>query len=247
MDAPVAIMKEDWSLAAHYLAMFYEEREDVDAYIDALYAGEADVAGDARFNSLMDTFDVLKENNYAKDAPNAAVREDSEMFLADGDVAFMFGGNWDWAVMAEFDPEGEYGIMPVPQNDADEYYTLVGGGSKYFYVDNSENTTDAQREAGKALLNWFVFDEAGQDFLVNTCALVPAFSNIELEVADPLGQSVKAFADADMLTPSFNYMPDDHYAKLGQSMQSYLANEIDRAGLAQAVVDYWKSTTPVEH
>ena len=41
MDAPVAIMKEDWSLAAHYLAMFYEEREDVDAYIDALYAGEA--------------------------------------------------------------------------------------------------------------------------------------------------------------------------------------------------------------
>ena len=247
MDAPVAIMKEDWSLAAHYLAMFYEEREDVDAYIDALYAGEADVAGDARFNSLMDTFDVLKENNYAKDAPNAAVREDSEMFLADGDVAFMFGGNWDWAVMAEFDPEGEYGIMPVPQNDADEYYTLVGGGSKYFYVDNSENTTDAQREAGKALLNWFVFDEAGQDFLVNTCALVPEFSNIELEVADPLGQSVKAFADADMLTPSFNYMPDDHYAKLGQSMQSYLANEIDRAGLAQAVVDYWKSTTPVEH
>ena len=245
MDAPVAIMKEDWSLAAHYLAMFYEERDDVNAYIDALYAGEADVAGDARFNSLMDTFDVLKENNYAKDAPITADRNDSEMFLADGDVAFMFGGNWDWAVMAEFDPEGEYGIMPVPQNDADEYYTLVGGGSKYLFVDNSEFTTDEQREAGKALLNWFVFDEEGQDFLVNTCALVPAFSNIDLEVSDPLGASVKEFADADMLTPSYNYMPDDHYAKLGQSMQEYLADNIDRDGLAAAIVDYWKNTTPV--
>lgn len=246
METPVAIMKEDWSLAAHYLAMFYEMREDVDAYIDALYAGEADVAGDERFNSLMDTFDVLKENNYAKDAAVAAVREDSEMFLADGDVAFMFGGNWDWAVMAEFDPEGEYGIMPVPQNDADDYYTLVGGGSKYLFIDNSEYTTDEQRDAGKALLNWLVFDEDGQDFVVNTCALVPAFSNIELEVADPLGQSVKAFADADMLTPSYNYMPDDHYAKLGQSMQEYLAGDIDREALAADIVDYWKNTTPVE-
>ena len=246
MESPVAIMKEDWSLAAHYLAMFYEEREDVNAYIDALYAGEADVEGDARFNSLMDTFDVLKENNYAKDAAGAAVREDSEMYLADGDVAFMFGGNWDWAVMAEFDPEGEYGIMPVPQNDAEEYYTLVGGGSKYLFVDNTEYTTDEQREAGKALLNWFANDPEGQDFLVNTCALVPAFSNIELEVADPLGQSVKAFADADMLTPSYNYMPDDHYAKLGQSMQAYLTNDLDRAGLAADIVEYWKNTTPVE-
>ena len=48
------------------------------------------------------------------------------MFLADGDVAFMFGGNWDWAVMAEFDPEGEYGIMPVPQNDAGTGIILAG-------------------------------------------------------------------------------------------------------------------------
>jgi hypothetical protein len=30
-------------------------------------------------------------------------------------------------------------------------------------------------------------------------------------------------------------------------MQSYLANEIDRAALADAVVDYWKNTTPVAH
>jgi raffinose/stachyose/melibiose transport system substrate-binding protein len=36
-------------------------------------------------------------------------------------------------------------------------------------------------------------------------------------------------------------MPDDHYAKVGASFQKYLANEIDRAGFAAEIQDYWKS------
>ena len=33
METPTSIMKEDWSLGAHYLAQFIEEREDVDGYV----------------------------------------------------------------------------------------------------------------------------------------------------------------------------------------------------------------------
>jgi raffinose/stachyose/melibiose transport system substrate-binding protein len=245
METPVGIMKEDWSLAAHYLAEVYETREDPAGFISALHDGEA-IIDDERFNTLMDTFDVLKENNYAKDAPVAAVREDTELFLSEGEIAFMFGGNWDWSVLAEFEPEGEMGMMPVPQND-DEYNTkLVGGGSKYFFIDNSDNTTDEQRQAAMDFLNWLVYDEEGQSFLVDTCALVPAFSNIELEVTDPLGQSVKAFADAGALVDNYNYLPDDHYAKCGASMQEYLADEVDREGFAEMIDEYWQATTPVE-
>jgi raffinose/stachyose/melibiose transport system substrate-binding protein len=245
MDTPVGIMKEDWSLAAHYLAEVYETRDDPAGFISELHEG-AQIIDDERFNTLMDTFDVLKENNYAADAPVAAVREDTELYLAEGEIAFMFGGNWDWSVLAEFDPEGEMGMMPVPQND-DEYNSkLVGGGSKYFFIDNSENTTDEQREAAKDFLNWLVYDEEGQDFLVNTCALVPAFSNIELEVSDPLGQSVKAFADAGALVENYNYLPDDHYAKCGADMQQYLADDVDREGFAGMIDAYWQETTPVE-
>lgn len=247
METPTGVMKEDWSLGAHYLQQVYEMRDDVEGMIAALHAGEADLANDERFNSLMDTFDLLKENNYAISAPVAAVREDTEMYLADGDIAFMFGGNWDWSVLNEYDPQGEMGMMPVPQNDDNYNGKLVGGGSKYFFIDNSEQTSEEQRQAAKDFLNWLVYDEAGQDFLVNTCALVPAFSNIELPVSDPLGVSVKAYADAGNLVADYRYAPDDHYAKNGASFQKYLAGEIDRAGLAAEIEAYWQATTPVEH
>ena len=247
METPTGVMKEDWSLGAHYLQQVYEMRDDVEGEIAALHEGKADLINDKRFNSLMDTFDLLKENNYAKDSAISAVREDTEMYLADGDIAFMFGGNWDWSVLAEYEPQGEMGMMPVPQNDDEYNNKLVGGGSKYFFIDNSDQTSEEQVQLAKDFLNWLVYDEEGQDFLVNTCALVPAFSNIELEVSDPLGVSVKSFADSGNLVADYRYAPDDHYAKNGASFQKYLAGEIDRAELATEIEDYWKATTPVEH
>ena len=66
MEAPTAILKPDWSLAAHYLQQVYEEREDPEAFVQDLYAGKADLMKDEKFNALMDTFDVLKEYNMFK-------------------------------------------------------------------------------------------------------------------------------------------------------------------------------------
>ncbi len=246
METPTGIMKEDWSLAAHYLAEVYETREDPAAFIRGIHDGSIDLNSDERFTDLMDTFDLLKENNYAASSPIAAVREDTEMLLADGDIAFMFGGNWDWSVLAEYDPAGEMMMMPIPQDNADYNGKLVGGGSKYLFIVSSDYTSDEQRVAAKDFLNWLVYDDAGQDFLVNTCALVPAFSNITLEVSDPLGKSVKYFADNGLLVENYNYLPDDHYAKCGASFQEYLANQTDRAGFADAITSYWKATEPVQ-
>ncbi len=246
METPTAIMKEDWSLAAHFLAEVYETQEDPAAFINGLHDGSIDLNADARFTELMDTFDVLIENNYAKDSAVSAVREDSEMMLVDGDVAFMFGGNWDWSVMNEYDPEGEYGIMPVPQNNDEYNDKLVGGGSKYFFIDNSDATSEEQQQAAKDFLDYLVNDEEGQDFIVNTAALVPAFSNITLEVSDPLGASVKKYADEGAMVGNYNYLPDDHYAKCGATFQKYLAGEVDRAAFAEELTDYWKSVTPTE-
>ncbi len=245
MEKPTGIMKEDWSLAAHFLAEVYETREDVNGFVDSLHAGEVDLMSDDRFNDLMDTFDILKANNYS-DSPVSAVREDTEMMLADGDIAFMFGGNWDWSVLNEYDPEAEMGMMAVPQADEAYQGKLVGGGSKYFFIDNSDKTSPEQVQAAKDFLNWLVYNEEGQDFLVNTCALVPAFGNITLEVSDPLGKSVKSYVDAGMMVDNYNYAPDDHYAKCGAFMQKYLADEEDRAAFAKEVQDYWTATTPVE-
>lgn len=167
--------------------------------------------------------------------------------LADGEIAFMFGGNWDWSVLNAYDYTDGLGMMPVPQNTDGKFNTLlVGGGSKYFFVDNS--ATEEQQKQAKDFLNWLVTSEAGQDGLVNKCALVPAFTNITLPVADPLGKSVKEYADAGRLLPSYDYLPDDHYAKLGgTSFQKYLAGQSDRATFASEINDYWKSATLSQH
>lgn len=162
METPVGIMKEDWSLGAHFFSEIYEEQSDVQGYIDQLKAGTGDLANNAKFNSLMDTFDVLKDNNYAKDSAVSAERETSEMMLAQGDIAFMFGGNWDWSEINQYDYTENMGIMPVPQNTDDGSNTkLVGGGSKYFFIDNSDSITDSQRQAAKDFLNWLVNDAEG--------------------------------------------------------------------------------------
>lgn len=248
MESPVGIMKEDWSIGAHYFMEVYEEQEDPEAFVQSLYKGEADLANNEKFNSLMDTFDVLKENNYAADSPVAAERETSEQKLAQGEIAFMFGGNWDWSVLKEYEPSENMGLMPVPQNTDDgTNEKLVGGGSKYFFIDSSDNVTDEQRDAAKDFLTWLFTEEDGNKFMTETCAVVPAFKNIDASALDPLSTSIKEYADKGALVPNYDYAPDDHYSKVGAVMQKYLSGDIDRAEFAKEVEKYWSSTDPVEH
>lgn len=248
MAAPTGIMKEDWSLAAHYLAEVYEQHDDPDAFLQSLHDGSANIIKDDIFNSMMDTFDVLKANNYAAGNAISAEREVTEQKLAEGEIAFMFGGNWDWSVINQYDYSENMGIMPVPQNTSSDANTkLVGGGSKYFFIDSSDNTSEAQVQAAKDFLNWLVYDEEGQKFIVNDCALVPAYSNITLAVSDPLGSSVKAYADKGALIANYNYCPDDHYSKLGAAFQEYLGDKSDREGFAKAIDTYWQDATLTEH
>ncbi|MDO5545987.1 MAG: ABC transporter substrate-binding protein [Eubacteriales bacterium] len=248
MTSPVGVMKEDWSLGGHFLAEIYEQHDDPDAYIAGIKDGSISLIDDAKFNEMMDTFDVLKNNNYAKDAAISAEREVTEQKLAEGEIALMYGGNWDWSVINAYEYSENMGMMPVPNNSGDgSCDKLIGGGSKYFFIDSSDNTSDAQRQAAKDFLNWLVYDEAGQSFVVNDCALVPAYSNITLAVGDPLGTSVKAYSDAGQMIGNYNYLPDDHYSICGAAFQKYLAGQIDRAGFAQELTDYWATAEVGAH
>ena len=248
METPTGIMKEDWSLGGHFLSQVSEEQPDVEEFITKLHEGEADLINNEKFNSLMDFFDVMMENNYAKDSAIAAEREVTEMMLAEGEIAFMYGGNWDWSVINAYDYTENMGMMPIPQNTDDgTNEKLVGGGSKYFMIDSSDTTTDEQRQAALDFLEWLADSEEGQKFITEDCALVPAFSNNENEVADPLGKSVKKYADEGAMIDNYKYMPDDHISLCGAIFQKYLAGQMDRAEFATEIEDYWKSTDVVEH
>ncbi len=112
--------------------------------------------------------------------------------------------------MSDFAVDGsEYGIMPVAQPDSSNGAVdkLAGGASKYCMIDTKFNS-EAQQQAAKDFLNWLVYDEKGQDFLVNKCSLVPSFSNITLEVTNPMGLSVQSYANEGNLIPGYPEYPE---------------------------------------
>ena len=248
MELPTGILKPDWSLAAHYLQHVYEEHADVDAFVQDLYDGKVDLMQDAKFNALMDTFDVLMQYNKFKAAPVSAEDEQVHLALSEGEDAFQFGGCWEWNDIIDFNYTGNIGLMPIPQNVKDEFTgKMVVFGSKYFYVDNSENTTQEQRDAACAFLNWFALSQEGKTLVSQTCAMISPFKSNDVPCANDIGVSVKKYIDAGRTIQSYDYDPDDHYSKLGAEMQRYLAGQCTRQELADAIEAYWASSTPVQH
>ena len=248
MELPTGILKPDWSLAAHYLQHVYEEHADVDGFVQDLYDGKVDLMQDEKFNALIDTFDVLMEYNKFKNAPISAEDEQVHQALSEGQDAFQFGGCWEWNDIIDFDYTGNIGIMPIPQNVEDEFTgKIVIFGSKYFYIDNSENTTEAQQKAAAEFLNWFALSEDGQKLVSEDCAMVSPFKSNTVPCANDIGAVVKEYADAGLAISSYDYDPDDHYSKLGAEMQKYLAGQCTRQELADAIESYWANVTPVEH
>ena len=248
MESPTAILKPDWSLAAHYLQHVYEERADVDGFMADLYAGKVDLMQDEKFNALMDTFDVLKAYNLFKEGPISAEDEQVHQALSEGQDAFQFGGCWEWNDIIDYDYTGNIGLMPIPQNVEDDFTgKMVVFGSKYFYIDNSENTTQEQRDVAVDFLDWFALSEDGQNLVSDTCAMISPFKSNTVTCANDIGVSVKKYADAGLTIASYDYDPDDHYSKLGAVMQRYLADQCTRQELADEIEAYWASATPVEH
>ena len=242
MEAPVGILKDDWSLSAHYLAQWVEEHSDVDAYVASLKAGEAKVMDDAKFNALMDTFDTLMEYNAFKANASSVEREQVEQALSEGQIAFMFGGNWDFALMKDFDYTGGAGMMPVPQNLEDEFTgKMLGGGSKYFYIDASENTTAEEQQMAKDFLEWLRTSETGMTFISETSGMVSPFGANTVACSDDLGKTIKEYYDADKLIPNYQGFPDDHISMMGAEMQKYLGGQCTREELATAIENYWKT------
>ena len=246
MKTPVALNKEDWSLAGHYLTQVYEEQDGTAAtagkFVEGLEKGSASLGNNKRWNSLMDTFDVLMQYNRSKSDPLSADYDENAVALAEGDVAFWFNGNWAWPNMSDYvDKKSKYGIMPVVQNVSDNKADeiLCGGATKFCMIDTKYNSVK-QQQAAKDFLNWLVFDARGQSFLVDDCGLVPAFSNISQKVSDPLGNSVQKYAAAGMLAQGFPNYPGDHWSALGAEMQKYLAGGYTRAQLAAGIESYWR-------
>ncbi len=244
----LVISPMDWSLGAHYLPLAYagqnKDMAQVDKFIASLKAGQVNLATNPVFNGLMDTFDVMMKYNIDQASPLAGAYERGPELLGKGEVGVWFMGNWAWPQISGFDTANkEYGFLPVPiSNNPDDYgnQEISSAVSKRIVIDK-EKSTPEQQEAAKKFLNWIVYDAKGQDFLVNKANIIPAFKNITLPAADPLGKSIQEYIAKGKSEQSMSMLPADHWSKLGSSMQKYLAKQGDRATLAKEIEDYWKT------
>ena len=204
-----------------------------------LYAGNVDLMQDAQFKALMDTFDVLKEYNKFKVSPISVEDDQVHQALSEGEDAFQFGGCWEWNDIIDYDYTGNIGLMAIPQNIEDDFTgKMVVFGGKYFYIDNSDNTTQAQRDAAVDFLNWLALSEEGQTLVSDTCAMISPFKSNTVPCANDIGVYVKQYVDQGLTISSYDYDPDNHYSKLGAEMQRYLADQCTREELAKAIETY---------
>lgn len=242
----------DWSLGAHMFSLSYllDGKGDQAAY-DKLFkdlkAGNVDLMKSTAFNNWVDTFDLLKKYNSAKKDPLSVTYEKGPEMLGKGEVGFWYMGNWAWPQIKSFDTaDGKYGFISFPMSDNPTDFAndkMVAFPSKFVAIDKTQNKPE-QQEAAKKFLNWLVYENNGQDSIVNKCNLVPAFKNIKLPIADPLGQSIVThMADGKSISAidAYAVMPADHWSKVGASLQKYLSNNTDRTGLAKEIQDYWKT------
>lgn len=245
MESPVILNSEDWSIGQHFLQYIYKmhtgKAEDALAFLDEVRQGKANFEDDAVFNALFDTMDVLIDNNINKADPLAADYDLNASYLAEGDAAFWLNGSWAWPDTEEYvDGSMTYGIMPYPINgDFTSVGKLNANATKFIAIDNVKATPE-QQQAAKDFLNWLVYDEDGQDLLVNKCNLVPAFSNIKLDMTNDFNKSVKKYVDEGKVN-AYVPIPSDHRSSLAAYMQKYLAGEMDRKELAGYLDDYWKN------
>ncbi|MFE6078644.1 ABC transporter substrate-binding protein [Paenibacillus sp. NPDC057886] len=244
--SPLIISPMDWSLGAHYLGLAYggqsPDLAKVDQFVSDLKAGKVDLASNTVFSGLMDTFDLMKTYNIDKASPLSGTYERGPEVLGKGEVGIWFQGNWAWPQIQSFDTaDGQYGFLPVPvSNNPDDFGNtqISAAVSKRILIDK-EKSTPAQQEAAKKFLDWIVYQDKGQDFLVNQASIIPAFSNITLQPDNPLGKSIAEYIKAGKIEESMSTLPADHWSKLGASMQKYLAGVIDRNGLAKEIQGYW--------
>lgn len=248
--APVMMHGADWSIGAHYLGLAYSlQSNDVEknrAFVEDLKNGKVDLASNAAFTGLIDTFDLLVKYNARKADPLVADYNKDSIDFATGKSAFFFMGDWSWAGIGGLEGrDSDFGVIPVPiSNNPDDFGNkqVAYSEPKLFAIDKSSSTVEEQ-EAAKIFIEWLVTSKQAQDTIVTVMGLSMPYKEVSAVSTNVMSNAIGKFVDeGNYINISvINYLPQDYWAKTGSSMQKYMAGIIDRTELIQEVTDYWKS------
>lgn len=250
METPTILNSEDWSIGQKSYQFIYDYQDGTAAgaiaFLKDVHEGKTTFEDNDVFGKVYDAFDLFIANNVNRDDPLAADYDLNASYLAEGEAAFWLNGTWAWPDFAPYAVHGsEYGVLPFPINDNAAQGKVVADATKYVTLD-TVNASEDQQKAAKMLLDWLVFDEEGQDVLINQCGIVTAFTNISLPPTNPFNEGLQAYIEAGNTAAGAKYMPSDHRSVLAPNMQAYLDGKMTRDEIAQKLDEYWTANLPVE-
>ena len=245
VEFPIAYQTEAWSVANHYSSQFINQESDPNKIVSELKSGSFDFLNNETWNGYYDTMDLLASPDYNKygERPLGTYYDDAHLSVGQGTSAILFNGNWAYDSLKAVAGDN-FGFIPVPvdNNPDNPMNNKLVAGPTQIYIINKE-ATEAQQVAAKKFLNWLVYDEKGQDFVVNQAQIISAFKNNPYKVTNPLGAAIANAIIAGKTMPfSTNYVSASEYMNtLGPDIQKYIAKQETRADLAKAFETYYKS------
>ena len=131
--------------------------------------------------------------------------------------------------------------MPLPVSEESAGLgKLSAGATKYIAIDKAYATEQQQRRA-LDFLNWLVYTrEEGNDLMVNQCGIVPAFSNITLEMNNPFNISLQQYIAAGNTICAFSDLPSDHRSAVRRQGKTP-AGEISARRPCSLLDEYWQA------
>ena len=166
--------KDDW-LLGQFFNYAFANTENTTEYIDSLKNGDTTIAETEEMKDIMKVLDLMLE--YGQDKPLDASWNEAAAMFAQGKQAMMFEGIWAYDTISQIAPDMEVGLFALPITDDAADTKMAADVNGTWHVSN----TSEHPEVAKDVLNWIVTSDAGKDFLLKECQVIPAMKGMEFE------------------------------------------------------------------
>lgn len=231
--------QETWILANHLLNIGFAHQPDPNAFVKGLNEGNEKIVGNPVFDEWIKLFELTTK--YGQKNPLTTDYNTEITTFASGEAAMTQNGNWTQVQIDGINPDLNIGLLPMPINDNAEQNDKLPVGVPNNWVVNKNSK---MKEEAKEFLNWLVTSETGKKYITEDFKFIPAFKSIKAntELLGDLGTDVMNYSqEGKALSWEFNKFPDGGMNEFGSQMQGYVAGNVDKTQLFEALEQSWAS------
>lgn len=226
--------KDDW-LLGQFFNYAFANNENTTEYIENLKAGSTKIADTQQMKDIMNVLDLMLE--YGQDKPLDASWNEAAAMFAQGKQAMIFEGIWAYDTIAQIAPDMEVGLFALPITDDAANTKMAADVNGTWHVSNTSKHADVAKD----ILNWIVTSDAGRNFLLKECQVIPAMKDMQFEGSNPLSKDVAQYISENKTGLwSWPLWPDGFYNESGKKLQEYISDGSgDVDATLQSLDDLW--------